>query len=368
MNADIKVSVITVCLNSEKTLKKTMQSVFEQTYSNIEYVVIDGQSSDKTWDIIQKDKEKITYCCSEPDKGIYDAMNKGIAHCSGEIIAFLNSDDWYIPETIEKVVECYINSKADIVYGDYIFWCSEEEQHYSKCNKDTNQLNYHMIFGHQATFIRRELFNKLGCYNLNYRIAADYEWFLRAYHSGATFAYLPEKLCFFRNGGLCTRERVACVEEVKEIAEKYDTDKKWDVSIKGCYKKEIQEAKWDCYIENVINGKNVSAFQGILQKVGMRRSNIYLFGSGKYGLQSARWCKKLGIEVIGMIDNAPSKWGTSAEGLLINNLENCKVEDAQVLICSFHYENEISEQLKKYGLRKGKDYIGISEIRSCVFD
>lgn len=118
----LKVSVITACFNSEKTIEDTILSVLHQTYKNIEYIIIDGASTDGTLEIIQKYKDRIACVMSEKDEGIYNAMNKGIKRSSGDIIALLNSDDFYKDEfVVEKVVHEFENKNCDSVYADLVF-------------------------------------------------------------------------------------------------------------------------------------------------------------------------------------------------------------------------------------------------------
>ena len=116
----MKVSIITVCYNSAKTIKRTIKSVAEQDYEEIEYIIIDGGSTDGTLDIIDRYKDKISVLVSEPDEGIYDAMNKGIARATGDIIGFMNSDDWYADGAIVAIAEAFKKTEAEIVYGKTI--------------------------------------------------------------------------------------------------------------------------------------------------------------------------------------------------------------------------------------------------------
>lgn len=151
----IKISVVTVCLNAEKYLQATMDSVFSQDYPNLEYVVIDGDSTDGTVDIIKKNAGKISFWKSEKDAGIYDAMNKGLAHCSGEWIIFMNAGDrFYGSETLKKVAS-YLTPESDLVYGD-------SEVQYPKFRvfrkaKDPSRLWQGMIFSHQSLFTRTNI-------------------------------------------------------------------------------------------------------------------------------------------------------------------------------------------------------------------
>lgn len=370
MRNNVRVSIITVCYNSERTIEQTVKSVLEQTYGNVEYIVVDGKSTDNTCQILQKYKEHIAWMCSEEDAGVYDAMNKGIAHCTGDIVAFLNSDDWYLPETVEKIVECFRETKPDIIYGDYIFYCSEEEVYYARCNRPIDEISYHMIFGHQAMFFRKSLFEKQGGYHTEYVIAADYEWILRAYQKKVKFQYLPTVLCYFRKGGLCTTERIACAEEVKAIAERYaDTDALLG-RINAFYQEQIQEAKWDCYMERVLQGET-EEFSLLLQKYKLVETHstappIYIFGGGKYGRQSIRWCKIFEIPVINIIDNAQEKWGKYILDIEVAGPNQLRIQPGRVLIAALEYEKQMVEQLQEMGLEKGKDVVLLSEIRQGV--
>jgi len=113
----MKISIITVCLNSEKTIEQTIQSVIEQKDEDLEYIIVDGRSVDKTLHIINKYKNNISLIISESDNGIYDAMNKGISLATGDVIGIINSDDWYEQGTFEGIRNCFLRSDADVVYG-----------------------------------------------------------------------------------------------------------------------------------------------------------------------------------------------------------------------------------------------------------
>ena len=113
----MRISVITVCFNSKETLEQTIKSVVGQEYEDKEYIVIDGGSTDGTVDILKKYAEQIAFWLSEPDEGIYDAMNKGIKHATGDVIAFLNSDDWYEPDTLTRVAGYFLSNRIDCPLG-----------------------------------------------------------------------------------------------------------------------------------------------------------------------------------------------------------------------------------------------------------
>lgn len=174
-----KLSVITVNLNNKEGLSKTIESVLSQTFSDFEYIVIDGGSTDGSIDVIQKYKEGISYFVSERDKGIYNAMNKGILKASGEYLQFLNSGDWFVKNSIlEEVFNR--NYTEDILYGNAIFVNSSgESELYEVGYEEDITLGYFIKYSlcHQAAFIRKVLFND-GLYDENLRIVSDKKFFI----------------------------------------------------------------------------------------------------------------------------------------------------------------------------------------------
>jgi glycosyltransferase involved in cell wall biosynthesis len=181
------ITVITVVLNGEKTLEETIKSVINQTYPNVEYIIIDGGSTDGTLDIIKKYEDYIDYWVSEPDKGIYDAMNKGVVVASGQWINFMNAGDKFFNDnTIFFIYQNVksLNSNYDIVYGkvEIINEKGEIEAIYGLNEKDSlKKLKKYMSIPHQSTFYRLEFFKKTGKYDNDFKIAGDYEILLRSY-------------------------------------------------------------------------------------------------------------------------------------------------------------------------------------------
>jgi glycosyltransferase involved in cell wall biosynthesis len=173
-----KISIITVNLNNKDGLRKTIESVLNQTYKDIEYIVIDGGSTDGSIEIIKQYENQINYWISEPDKGIYNAMNKGILKATGEYLQFLNSGDCLVEETIiTKVFE--IPRIADIIYGHLNIVFDKDCKVHKSLNEDRLSLAYFFkdTLAHPSAFISRKLFN-VGLYDENYKIAADKKFFI----------------------------------------------------------------------------------------------------------------------------------------------------------------------------------------------
>lgn len=180
----MKVSIITICRNAELSIEKTIQSVISQTYADVEYIIVDGKSSDKTLEIVKKYKKNISRIVSEPDKGLYDAMNKGVLLATGDIIYFLNSGDrLHGPDVIKKIVPLFKNEDYDLVYGDvFLFEENKISPKYLKRQDNVDRLflvNDNVC--HQSIFAKKSLFIKYGLFELDFPICADFAWFLKLF-------------------------------------------------------------------------------------------------------------------------------------------------------------------------------------------
>lgn len=179
----LKVSVITVCYNSEKTIKKTIESVLEQDYFNFEYIVIDGCSKDNTLNIINEYSDKISKIISEKDNGIYDAINKGIKLSTGDVVGILNSDDvFYDNKVISNIAIAFTsNNNLDSVIGDIVFLNNKAQIHrkFNASNWNPLKFAWGMMPPHPTFYCKKNLFYKYGYYRTDFKIAADYELMMR---------------------------------------------------------------------------------------------------------------------------------------------------------------------------------------------
>jgi len=173
------ISVVTVVLNGEKTLEKTIKSVIDQNWNNIEYIIIDGNSTDNTLGIIRNYTEHIDFWKSEPDMGISDAFNKGISYSTGDFIAFLGSGDWYEPEGVLHIVE-HIKPGGEIYAGHACLW-TEDGKKIVKLHKSCPERIFQtMRIAHPSTFVSKKVFEQIGGFSTEYRVAMDYDFMLRA--------------------------------------------------------------------------------------------------------------------------------------------------------------------------------------------
>ncbi|MCK7589529.1 glycosyltransferase [Subsaxibacter sp. CAU 1640] len=204
MNQGFLVSIITVVFNGEKYLQQTIDSVFNQTYKNIEYIIIDGGSTDNTVSIIKENKDKISKWISEPDNGLYDAMNKGIKMSTGELIGTINSDDWYEPDAVQLSVNAYLeNPKTSIVHSDRYDVLPTGEKSVFKFNPSDFKFKYFsMTYSHPSMFISKKIYREHQ-YNTNMKSFSDYQLILEVFlRHPKNFTYIPKPLVNFRLGGV----------------------------------------------------------------------------------------------------------------------------------------------------------------------
>ena len=198
------ISIVTVVYNGEKYLQQTIDSVSNQTYSNIEYIIIDGGSSDGTIDLIKKNESQIDYWVSEPDKGLYDAMNKGISKAKGELIGMINSDDWYESHAVETVVNSYLkNSEKRIFHSDrYDVYPSGEKKVFA-FNPSVIKFKYlAMTYNHPSMFVSQKLYNEYK-YNTSLKVYSDYQFTLTSFLKNKDqFVYINKPTVNFRLGGV----------------------------------------------------------------------------------------------------------------------------------------------------------------------
>lgn len=220
----MKISIITVVYNNEKTITQAMQSVLSQTYNDIEYVIIDGSSKDNTVNLINNYKENLGYFISEKDSGLYDAMNKGILACTGDVIGILNSDDLYQDSTvIASVMEQFIaDPELDILYADLVYVKRDDTD---KVVRRWRTKSYYDSFfenanvpPHPALFVKNKVYEKVGLFDLQYKLAADYELMLRMFKKHQFKSkYFSKLVIKMRLGGATNQSFTNIISQNKEV-------------------------------------------------------------------------------------------------------------------------------------------------------
>ena len=218
----MKISIITVCYNSAKTIGDTLKSVANQKDVNIEHILIDGASTDETIKII-KQYDSVTTLISEPDKGIYDAMNKGIALATGDIVGTLNADDFYANDhVLSEVSRIFLDPNIDACYGDLVYVsevnAAKAVRFWKSNNYKSGLFKSGWMPAHPTFFVRKNVYEQLGKFNLNYKIAADFELLFRFIEKNKVKTrYLPKVLIKMRLGGTTNKSISNIINQNKEI-------------------------------------------------------------------------------------------------------------------------------------------------------
>ena len=218
----MKISIVTVAYNSAATIGDTLDSVAVQTHPDVEHIVIDGASTDDTLRVVEQRGRHVARVVSEPDRGIYDAMNKGLALASGELVGFLNADDLLAaPQTIDEIARAARDAEADAVYGDLVYVHVERLQqivrYWSSGAYAPSRLRYGWMPPHPTLYVRRQRLAALGGFDTRLRIAADYDLVLRLLaDTNLRVTYLPRVLVHMRLGGASNRSLNAMWNKSRE--------------------------------------------------------------------------------------------------------------------------------------------------------
>jgi len=218
----MKISIITSVYNNKETIKDAIESVLNQTYKNIEYIIVDGASSDGTIEIVESYGDKISTFVSESDEGIYDGLNKGVSLSTGDVVAFLHSDDIYASDNIvQKIADEFIqDSLLDGVYGDLVYTPKDDTskvlRYWKSKDFDMSLLSQGWMPAHPTFFVRREVYEKYGGFDLGFKIAGDYDFMLRVLSAGIKVKYIPEVLYKMRVGGESNKSIKNIIQKSKE--------------------------------------------------------------------------------------------------------------------------------------------------------
>jgi len=206
----VKISIITAVYNRADTIERAIRSVRSQSYPDIEHIVIDGGSTDGTLERLRSSLGNDAILVSEPDRGMYDAINKGLKLATGDVIGLLHSDDFFPGnDVLSEIATCFVDGNADAVYGDAAFFASQSPgrivRRYSSARFTPARLAWGWMPAHTTLFLRREVYRRFGGFKLDYRIAADFDFVCRIFHDGQLRAhYIPKVLVNMQTGGLST--------------------------------------------------------------------------------------------------------------------------------------------------------------------
>lgn len=343
------VSIVTVCKNSEKTIERTILSVANQDYEGeIEYIIVDGKSTDRTINVIEKYKENIQTIVSEKDSGLYDAMNKGIRIASGEIIGIINSDDWYENNAVRLSVDNIIKNAVDISYGKMRIRSAIHKDGERFFVGDLKDIWFSNPIGHPTAFIKKNIYTEYGYYDLRYKVLADYYLLLNAYANGATFSFCDAVIANFSEGGYSYKNKGQSYIELfgiaKEIAEK--TGIKY-----GEIKKNIEKGiamyrvgMAECFVKDYRN-----LAYGVLSEYIKEPYSI--LGMGKWGNIMLQIFSEYGYLPEFVTDNNIGK--NDLRGInQIFTPDILRNYEGTVFVCIRNKKNEIDKQLVDLGVKR----------------
>lgn len=350
---NMKISIVTVSYNSEKTIEQTIQSVIGQRYKNKEYIIIDGGSTDGTIDIIQRYSQQLSYWCSEPDEGIYDAMNKGLRHVTGDVVAFLNSDDWYEPDILQRVAGYFKDNEIDCLAGGvYLVLNDRIFEDDIRCHTEED-IHFFMIYRHPAFFCKKDVFSRIGAFNKKYKIAADYDFALRVHNAGYRIMETPEIFTNFRRDGLSAIQFYKGKREIKEIA--LGNIGEHEIGLRDEINRRINcDAAYEGTLTHIVCKENPAYVYTLLGNADA----LYIWGTG----ENSKWCLNFfllaGIEVKGFVDTYKKQEQFKTYRVL---LPEDLPRDAFVCISAERYYDEIVCQLQKMGFTS-EQYTCFSEV------
>lgn len=371
---NLKISIITVSYNAEATIEQAIKSVLSQSYNNVEYIIVDGGSTDGTIDIVRKYERDIAFWVSESDQGVYDAMNKGIRYCTGDVIAFLNSDDYYLEGALEHVADCYNkNGQLDILCCE-VFLEKDGELSTHKnpwVNRPEKLQEGYMMYSHQGIFARKHCFQVEQAFDLNYKIVADYNWLLGCYNKGVKIVYSLREVAVFRWGGLSTNNLIKTAEELRTAAT-LAAKNKWKQGMisKGAYENLC------CKINNMIGKRYIDAYaelEGLINlKVKTQKNDLFqhnkymIFGAGGIGINCLKVLRALGLDVVCFVDNSSDKWGKCLEGIPVISLQDALLKEGMLMVASLFYEQEIIKQLREKGMIENINYMCCGRVYEAI--
>lgn len=311
----IKITIITVVYNGGKTIEQTILSVLSQEYTNLEYIIIDGGSTDNTIEIVNKYRNQITHFVSEADEGIYDAMNKGIALASGDIIGIINSDDWYESGVFKQVSEAFRNKEIDVVYGkqNLVFDDGRIEE---QPDNPLENICFEMSIPHPTVFVKREVYEKHGVFSTDYKISADFDLMLRLYLNRVNFHKINRVFSNFRMTGVSNTKKELCLNETRMITDKHLVPEVLKESLNNMF--------------------------GESEK-------ILVYGAGFWGRWLVDKLTKLGIADVKWVDADTKKQGKELNGIRIEDLHSLKSFDGIILLAIYD-DDVLKTQLEKLAI------------------
>ena len=350
----MKFSIVTACLNSAATIRQTIESVVYQQNENIEYIIIDGGSTDGTVDIIKEYGDEISFWVSEKDNGLYDAMNKGIVKASGDVISLLNSDDWYEPNILERVKEYFETYKVDMVCGSIRNILDNEEFGITAPRYDLGKLHLRVQCMPPALFCRKSVYDQIGLFNTEFKITSDFEWEMKVWKTGLSCYNAVDIFTNFRLTGTSGQKKYLAMLENYEIAKRYLTPK-YQAEVEAFYSERLES----CFYEQNFEEQFDNIDRNILLNL-FGDEELYIWGTGIQGALCLHIMEQLELICAGFVDNDKRKWDSKIKKYPIHG--PIKLDKSiKICIAAREYNTQINGQLENLGYLPDR-YVEFSEI------
>lgn len=343
----MKISIITPTYNSEKYIEETIQSLIKQDYRNIEYIVVDGGSQDRTIDIIKDYSSVVTKFISEPDKGIYDAFNKGIRLATGDVIYFLNSDDYLSSSTIISEVASLFTSDETIemVYGNVEFVDNTAPYRFiSGKELSLGDLRQGAMCPHQGVFVRKKLFDEFAFFDLSYKLASDFDFVIKCFLCNKTTFYMAKTIAVSRDWGASsnpTSRRLLIDEQNAIIIKHFGTlpsSRVSNVDVNGIFRS---------WLDVILLRKR--GISGVLKRYGVRR--VAIFGTMRTGLYLLEDLYREQFYVTCFLDNNINMLKKYVSGIEVKSpswlIENPREADAVIISIESDRDIEVKDELAR---------------------
>lgn len=342
----MKVSVVTVVYNAVDTIERTIKSVINQTYNDIEYIVVDACSNDGTSDVIDRYSDKIDILIREPDDGIYYAMNKAIDFASGELIGFINADDWYELNAIEVIVNTYMHDKdLSVIYGDTNIINKDGTSNIRK-RIPLSDICFNMPFCHQSVFARTSLYRVVGGYDTKFRIASDRDVFLKALERGYKFKFIETVIANYSACGITgSNQEWGAKESCEVVLGHLDFFHLKKNTVIEHYKKRAFVGR----LRGDLDSNPIEVVKSILGLKEIQEKKIVVWGAGQWGKRIINAFRLADVEIRGIIDKNLSKKQESLYDIPFIEINSLNTGDT-VIIAFDGEHGEIDDQLERLNI------------------
>jgi glycosyltransferase involved in cell wall biosynthesis len=262
MGKKTKITIITVVYNNKSGIKETIKSVLSQVYENVEYIIIDGGSTDGTTDVIKQHQDKINYWVSEPDSGIYDAMNKGVKAAGGEYLYFLNAGDCFCNNEVLKKISKHLDGQYDLIYGRIIM---DYGKYQVIKQGDIRKLKWGQMPPHQASFVKRDIFEEVGYFDTSFKCSGDRDFFCKLYKNKYSYKRIKDLIAYFISGGMSSNKQISNKEQIMVLKRHFGSPY-WQIHylkkivLEETTKRVLKKLKLNNFLQKLIEFNNKHSF------------------------------------------------------------------------------------------------------------